>query len=87
MFQRTITIDGAEVEKGDILTSNGRVHILNKVLMPNVPRNAAQFLSEKLEFESKDCSFIIVIYTVLNLLNFAMLIKYLLFCDQVSGTW
>ncbi|CAL8077470.1 unnamed protein product [Orchesella dallaii] len=48
---RTITVDGSEVEKGDILTANGRLHIVQKVLMPNLPRNAAQFLSEKLEFE------------------------------------
>jgi len=44
--------DGARIVRGDILTATGRIHITDKVIMPNPPRYATEYLSERTELES-----------------------------------
>ncbi|CAG7693746.1 unnamed protein product [Allacma fusca] len=47
---RVFTVDGSRIEFGDIPTIQGRLNIMNRVLIPNPPRNAAQYLQEVPEF-------------------------------------
>lgn len=49
--QPIYTADGARIVRGDILVENGRIHLTDKVIMPNPSRNAAEYLSEKQDFE------------------------------------
>ena len=50
-FQRVYTVDGSKVVLGNVETRNAHLNVMNKVLVPNPPRNAAQYLQEVPEFQ------------------------------------
>jgi hypothetical protein len=53
LFQTTVTINGAKVEKADIEASNGVIHIVDNTIDPIPTANIAELVSTDARFEMK----------------------------------